>query len=59
MIYKCIGEGAVEKQMIAVSTNIKLVKKFGINPENTFGFKDWVGGRYSVCSAVGVVPLSL
>lgn len=45
--------------MIAVSTNIKLVKKFGINPENTFGFKDWVGGRYSVCSAVGMVPLSL
>lgn len=54
-----LGKKAVEKHMIAVSTNINAVKSFGINPDNTFGFKDWVGGRYSVCSAVGVVPLSL
>jgi len=33
--------------------------KFGIDENNVFGFWDWVGGRYSVCSAVGVVPLSL
>ncbi len=45
--------------MVAVSTNIKLVKEFGIDPENAFGFWDWVGGRYSVCSAVGVLPLAL
>lgn len=45
--------------MIAVSTNLKLVQEFGINPENAFGFWDWVGGRYSVSSAVGVLPLSL
>jgi glucose-6-phosphate isomerase len=32
---------------------------FGIQPENVFGFWDWVGGRYSVCSAVGVLPLAL
>jgi glucose-6-phosphate isomerase len=45
--------------MVAVSTNLKLVKEFGIDPENAFGFWDWVGGRYSVCSAVGLLPLSL
>ena len=45
--------------MVAVSTNLKLVKAFGIDPENAFGFWDWVGGRYSVTSAVGMVPLSL
>lgn len=52
-------EQAVAKHMVAVSTNLKLVKEFGINPENAFGFWDWVGGRYSVCSAVGMLPLSL
>ena len=45
--------------MVAVSTNLKLVSEFGIDPENAFAFWDWVGGRYSVCSAVGMVPLSL
>ncbi|KAJ7515015.1 hypothetical protein O6H91_23G068600 [Diphasiastrum complanatum] len=52
-------QGAVSKHMVAVSTNLKLVKDFGINPENAFTFWDWVGGRYSVCSAVGVLPLSI
>ena len=52
-------EEAVSKHMVAVSTNLKLVKDFGIDPENAFGFWDWVGGRYSVCSAVGVLPLAL
>ncbi|PNH09509.1 Glucose-6-phosphate isomerase, cytosolic [Tetrabaena socialis] len=54
-----LGPEAVEKQMVAVSTNLKLVKEFGIDPENAFGFWDWVGGRYSVCSAVGILPLAL
>lgn len=45
--------------MVAVSTNLKLVKEFGIDPNNAFGFWDWVGGRYSVTSAVGVLPLAL
>jgi hypothetical protein len=45
--------------MVAVSTNLKLVKEFGIDPDNAFGFWDWVGGRYSVSSAVGMLPLSL
>lgn len=52
-------EEAVTKHMVAVSTNLKLVQEFGIDPENAFGFWDWVGGRYSVTSAVGVLPLSL
>lgn len=56
---QALGEGAVGKHMIAVSTNLKGVADFGINPDNTFGFWDWVGGRYSVSSAVGLVPLAL
>lgn len=47
------------KHMVAVSTNLKLVKEFGIDPTNAFAFWDWVGGRYSVTSAVGVLPLAL
>jgi len=54
-----VGAGAVAKQMVAVSTNLDAVAAFGINPKNAFGFWDWVGGRYSVCSAVGVLPLAL
>lgn len=54
-----LGEDAVSKHMVAVSTNLKGVADFGIDPQNAFGFWDWVGGRYSVCSAVGVLPLSL
>ena len=54
-----LGESAVSKHMVAVSTNVKLVSQFGIDPDNTFEFWDWVGGRYSVCSAVGMLPLSL
>ncbi|XP_074357091.1 glucose-6-phosphate isomerase, cytosolic 1-like [Apium graveolens] len=58
-ISSSLGPEAVAKHMVAVSTNLTLVKKFGIDPENAFAFWDWVGGRYSVCSAVGVLPLSL
>ncbi|KAL6779793.1 PGI1B [Auxenochlorella protothecoides x Auxenochlorella symbiontica] len=54
-----LGPEAVSKHMVAVSTNLKLVKEFGIDTENAFGFWDWVGGRYSVTSAVGVLPLAL
>jgi len=49
----------LSKQFIAVSSAVDKAKAFGIDPENVFGFWDWVGGRYSVCSAVGIVPLSL
>jgi glucose-6-phosphate isomerase len=58
-ITSALGSEAVSKHMIAVSTNLKLVKEFGIDPANAFAFWDWVGGRYSVCSAVGAVPLAL
>ena len=54
-----LGEAAVQKHMVAISTNLKLVEEFGIDPDNAFAFWDWVGGRYSVCSAVGMLPLSL
>eukprot|EP01025_Chloroclados_australasicus_P014852 TRINITY_DN1702_c0_g1_i2.p1 TRINITY_DN1702_c0_g1~~TRINITY_DN1702_c0_g1_i2.p1 ORF type:complete len:846 (-),score=82.03 TRINITY_DN1702_c0_g1_i2:2094-4358(-) len=54
-----LGQEAVAKHMVAVSTNLALVEKFGIDPANAFGFWDWVGGRYSVCSAVGILPLAL
>lgn len=49
----------IDKHMIAVSTAIAKAVDFGINADNVFGFWDWVGGRYSVCSAVGVLPLAL
>ncbi|WP_040162236.1 glucose-6-phosphate isomerase [Nigerium massiliense] len=44
---------AIEKHFVAVSTALDKVADFGIDPENAFGFWDWVGGRYSVDSAVG------
>lgn len=49
----------IAKHCIAVSTAKGLVKEFGICLENMFEFWDWVGGRFSVTSAVGAVPLSL
>lgn len=54
-----LGGGAVGRHFVAVSTNVEAVVSFGIDQENIFGFWDWVGGRFSVCSAVGVVPLAL
>jgi glucose-6-phosphate isomerase len=47
-------ESAVAKHFVAVSTNAEEVTKFGIDPENMFGFWDWVGGRYSMDSAIGL-----
>src|SRR5499427_7050911 len=47
-------EKAVAKHFVAVSTNAKEVAKFGIDTENMFGFWDWVGGRYSMESAIGL-----
>ena len=45
---------AVAKHFVAVSTNAKKVSEFGIDTENMFGFWDWVGGRYSMDSAIGL-----
>jgi glucose-6-phosphate isomerase len=47
-------ESAVAKHFVAISTNGKEVAKFGIDTENMFGFWDWVGGRYSMDSAIGL-----
>ncbi|MDT5259254.1 MAG: glucose-6-phosphate isomerase, partial [Mycobacterium sp.] len=49
-----LGDSAVAKHFVAVSTNKRLVDDFGINTDNMFGFWDWVGGRYSVDSAIGL-----
>ncbi|BEV72544.1 glucose-6-phosphate isomerase [Paludibacterium sp. THUN1379] len=51
-------EAAVAKHFVAVSTNMKAVADFGIDPANMFEFWDWVGGRYSLWSAIGL-PIML
>lgn len=45
---------AIAKHFVAVSTNADAVAAFGIDTANMFGFWDWVGGRYSMCSAIGL-----
>jgi glucose-6-phosphate isomerase len=62
--YPKVGEkhdlnGILASHLCAVSTNLAATAQFGIKNENVFGFWDWVGGRYSVSSAVGLLPLSL
>jgi glucose-6-phosphate isomerase len=47
-------EAAVAKHFVAVSTNAEAAAQFGIDPGNVFGFWDWVGGRYSLPSAIGL-----
>ena len=49
-----LGEAAVADHFVAVSTNAEQVAAFGIDTANMFGFWDWVGGRYSVDSAIGL-----
>lgn len=54
-LVKKLGDAdVVEKHFCALSTNIDAVKKFGISESNMFPFKDWVGGRYSLWSAIGL-----
>lgn len=48
------SEADIAKHFVALSTNIEAVKSFGILEENTFEFWDWVGGRYSLWSAIGL-----
>ena len=52
------AEEAVAKHFVAVSTNLAGTSQFGINPDNVFEFWDWVGGRYSLWSAIGL-PVAL
>jgi glucose-6-phosphate isomerase len=51
---KVRNEADLRKHFVAVSTNTDAVREFGIDPENMFPFWDWVGGRYSVWSAIGL-----
>jgi len=49
-----LGEAAVGDHFAAVSTKLDLVARFGIRPDRVFGFWDWVGGRYSIWSSIGL-----
>lgn len=57
-IVEALGEGAVGDHFAAVSTALDKVAAFGISPQRAFGFWDWVGGRYSLWSAIGL-PLMI
>ncbi|UGT39032.1 glucose-6-phosphate isomerase [Nocardia yamanashiensis] len=54
-----LGEAAVAKHFVAVSTHADRVAAFGIDTANMFGFWDWVGGRYSVDSAIGLSVMTV
>jgi glucose-6-phosphate isomerase len=58
LVEKLGTDAAVPKHFVAVSTATAEVTKFGIDPKNMFGFWDWVGGRYSLWSAIGL-PIAL
>jgi glucose-6-phosphate isomerase len=59
-ITRHLDEAAVGQHFAALSTNLDAVAEFSISPERTFGFRDWVGGRYSLWSPVGlVIPLAV
>ena len=51
---KALGDAAVARHFVAVSTNLVAVEKFGIDKTNIFPMWDWVGGRFSLWSAVGL-----
>lgn len=53
-LVEALGEDAVAKHFVAVSTNAEKVAEFGIDTDNMFGFWDWVGGRYSYDGAIGL-----
>jgi len=59
-LVSALGEEAVARHFVAVSTNKEAVESFGINADNMFAMWDWVGGRYSLWSAVGIgIALSI
>ncbi len=57
-LVKALGDHAVAVHFVAISTNLDACAKFGIEAEHIFGFWDWVGGRYSVWSAIGL-PIAI
>ena len=52
------NERAIARHFVAVSTNVAAAKEFGIDPKNVFKFWDWIGGRYSLWSAIGL-PIAI
>ena len=54
LLNSAFDKAAITKHFVAISTNKKNVTEFGIDPENMFEFWDWVGGRYSLWSAIGL-----
>ena len=60
LLESLVDRGAVNKHFVAISTNIEKATEFGIAPDNIFEFWDWVGGRFSLWSAIGLsIPLSI
>ncbi|HTS18991.1 MAG TPA: glucose-6-phosphate isomerase [Verrucomicrobiae bacterium] len=57
IVNRFLNRRAVAKHFVAVSTNVPEATKFGIDPVNMFGFWDWVGGRYSMDSAIGLATM--
>ena len=53
-VVDALGREAISSHFAALSTNIEAVKAFGVSESRVFGFWDWVGGRYSVWSAIGL-----
>ncbi|QXM23704.1 glucose-6-phosphate isomerase [Elioraea tepida] len=53
-LVSALGEGAVAAQVVALSSNARAVAEFGVLPERTFGFRDWVGGRFSLWGPIGL-----
>ena len=53
-LVEALGESAVAAHFVAVSTNVAAIEAFGISPKNVFPMNDWVGGRFSLWSAVGL-----
>jgi len=53
-VVQVLGEGAIASHFVAASTNHAAMDEFGIAPDRRFGFWDWVGGRYSLWSAIGL-----
>ena len=53
-IAQAVGEDCVGAHFAALSTNAEAVREFGIDPDRMFGFRDWVGGRFSMWSPIGL-----
>ena len=54
LLDQLVSDEAIARHFVAISTNEKEVSRFGIDTRNMFGFRDWVGGRYSMDSAIGL-----